>query len=356
MHNWINQIRFGREQDRRRFLCRLRWPGVFVCPRCSRKEGYATSRGTMVCKCGREVAPTQGSLLQRTRMPLEKWFKAVELLADGALPPQTTELGRMLQLGSYQTALHLHRLLSAVQRQFNPLDGQPGGAPRGRLVSRGDKQRAPGTGRHRRALGKLVSGGKKLPVWASYEQVQVESRAYKLNILAESGGQRRVQVYAYRIKSSMNQRLSWDIEDHVGERAVVQVGDSHFAEDLRRELDELVARKHRQKRSAVASPLDAKKTQEPLWRQIVVVPQFPRPSRRQRRGEDVLGSLPDLHWVAEVWKRWMEDPAVRNGKPEGAIGQVLSDACQFDVWAERVFLRPDRQGFVDPRAGRRSAK
>ncbi|MCI3923987.1 transposase [Paenibacillus sp. TRM 82003] len=68
---------------------RRRWPDGFTCPSCAHREYYLVSSRNLPlyqCKrCGRQTTVTSGTVMDKTRTPLEKWSAALELLSKDSM-------------------------------------------------------------------------------------------------------------------------------------------------------------------------------------------------------------------------------------------------------------------------------
>ncbi|WP_010257596.1 transposase [Treponema primitia] len=62
-------------------LFRIRWPRGFICPRCGGTAYYPVQkRNQYECSgCGYQLSLSAGTLMHKSRIPLEKWFAAVAL-------------------------------------------------------------------------------------------------------------------------------------------------------------------------------------------------------------------------------------------------------------------------------------
>jgi hypothetical protein len=117
--DWPEFMRFfGDEEACARYLERLRWPEGFRCPACGHDEGWRTKRGLWVCRaCERQSSVTAGTLLAGTRTPLGSWFAAIWQLTNQKHGLSALGLKRLLGLGSYETAwAQLHKLRRAMVR------------------------------------------------------------------------------------------------------------------------------------------------------------------------------------------------------------------------------------------------
>ena len=110
--------RFATEEQCREYLCQLRWPDGFVCPRCKGREAWTASRGRFICHaCRRQTSVTAGTVFQDTRKPLTLWFRAIWLLTSQKHGMSAAGMQQVLGLKSYQTAwTWLHKLRRAMVR------------------------------------------------------------------------------------------------------------------------------------------------------------------------------------------------------------------------------------------------
>lgn len=111
--------RFATEEACRQYLFELRWPGGFVCPRCSSGRYWSTKRGLVMCSvCGYQGSLTAGTIFEGTRKPLRMWFCAIWSVTTAKPGASAATVKRVLGLGSYQTAwTWLHKIRRAMVRQ-----------------------------------------------------------------------------------------------------------------------------------------------------------------------------------------------------------------------------------------------
>jgi transposase-like protein len=110
---------FGDEVSCREYLCRIRWPSGFQCPRCGSATGaWVTARGYMHCRaCASQTSITAGTVFEGTRKPMRTWFLAMWFLTSQKYGTSALGLKRVLGLASYQTAwAWLHKLRRAMVR------------------------------------------------------------------------------------------------------------------------------------------------------------------------------------------------------------------------------------------------
>ena len=67
---------FNNEDACREHLYRLRWPNGYCCPKCGSTSHYEiTTRNLFECTvCHYQASLTAGTVMEKTHMPLEKWF------------------------------------------------------------------------------------------------------------------------------------------------------------------------------------------------------------------------------------------------------------------------------------------
>jgi len=78
------QKNFGTEEQCREYLFMKRWPEGFICPKCGKNEYFnIKSRNLYQCKsCNRQASVTAGTVMDKTRTPLVKWFLAIYLMIE----------------------------------------------------------------------------------------------------------------------------------------------------------------------------------------------------------------------------------------------------------------------------------
>jgi len=99
-------------------LMRARWPEGFRCPRCGSAEHCRISGRRLplfaCAACRRQCSLISGTVMERSRVPLRKWFTAIALISSG--PISAAALAVQIRV-TYKTAwLMLHKLRSAMSR------------------------------------------------------------------------------------------------------------------------------------------------------------------------------------------------------------------------------------------------
>ena len=99
------QDRFGSEEQCSKYLIKRRWPDGFVCPHCqSRRSCFKPSRNRFECyNCKKVTSPTSGTMFHRTKIPLQKWFRAILLVFTAKKKISALFLEKELDV-SYPTA------------------------------------------------------------------------------------------------------------------------------------------------------------------------------------------------------------------------------------------------------------
>lgn len=110
--------RFATEEDCRQYLCQLRWPNGYCCPRCNHNQAWIKNNQLyQFRKCGYRVSVISGTIFQDTRKPLRLWFRVIWYITSQKHGVSALGLKRVLGLGSYRTAwTWLHKLRCAMVR------------------------------------------------------------------------------------------------------------------------------------------------------------------------------------------------------------------------------------------------
>ena len=78
------QREFPNEENCATFLAARRWPDGFVCPGCGSKHGWSLASRARLYECTdcrRQTSITAGTVLHRSKLPLQVWFWAAHLMA-----------------------------------------------------------------------------------------------------------------------------------------------------------------------------------------------------------------------------------------------------------------------------------
>lgn len=103
------------------YLEELRWPEGFVCRNCRAKGEpfrFAGRPGVLWCRsCRYSTRVTAGTVLHRTRVPLQTWFWGAYLVTAQTPGMSALQFQRQLGLSRYETAFQLlHKLRAAMVR------------------------------------------------------------------------------------------------------------------------------------------------------------------------------------------------------------------------------------------------
>lgn len=102
-------------------LMQARWPDGFRCPACGSADHYRISGRRLplfACAvCRRQCSLISGTVMERSRVPLQKWFTAIALISSQ--PISAAALASQIRV-TYKTAwLMLHKLRNAISRHEN---------------------------------------------------------------------------------------------------------------------------------------------------------------------------------------------------------------------------------------------
>ena len=111
------QEKFHNEDACRKHMYEMRWPNGFVCPKCGVVDEpfNVASRNLFQCKhCSYQASVTAGTVMEKTRTPLLKWFWAMFLMSTDKRGCSALQISKELSL-SYSTAwLLCHKIRSAM--------------------------------------------------------------------------------------------------------------------------------------------------------------------------------------------------------------------------------------------------
>jgi transposase-like protein len=133
----ITDPRFHDADKAREYLEAQRWPNDPICPHCGNADpttigtlkGKAHRAGLYQCNaCREQFTVTVGSVMERSKIPLNKWLMAMHLMGSSKKGISAHRLHRMLGV-TYQTAWFLaHRIREAMcDEDPNASEGPLGG-------------------------------------------------------------------------------------------------------------------------------------------------------------------------------------------------------------------------------------
>lgn len=115
------QLRFASKQACESYLFSMKWPDNFVCPKCGGTAFYTTRIRNLplyACRqCGHQTTVTVGTVMEKTRTDLRKWFWAIYMIAEVKRGLSAVMLA--LQIGvTYKTVwLMLHKIRQAMAQR-----------------------------------------------------------------------------------------------------------------------------------------------------------------------------------------------------------------------------------------------
>lgn len=148
--------RYGDEAQCRAALQAARWPDGFFCPACGGAARTSFERGGLrywQCgTCAHQCSLTSGTIFAASKLPLTRWFLAMQLLTQAKNNVSALELMRQLGV-SYRTAwLMKHKIMEAMRQREDrrELDGRVelddaylGGERSGGKAGRGSENKVP---------------------------------------------------------------------------------------------------------------------------------------------------------------------------------------------------------------------
>ena len=148
--------RFGTEAKCRTAVEAARWPNGFVCPACGGAARTSFERGGLrywQCgACARQCSLISGTIFEASKLPLTRWFLAMQLLTQSKNNVSALELMRQLGV-SYRSAwLVKHKIMEAMRLREDrrELDGRVemddaylGGERSGGKTGRGSENKVP---------------------------------------------------------------------------------------------------------------------------------------------------------------------------------------------------------------------
>jgi len=109
--------KFGEEESCRNHLYKMRWPDGFICPKCGVKDEpfNIKSRNLHQCKhCNHQASATAGTIMDKSRTPLNKWFLAIYLMGQDKRGCSALKLKREIGV-AYDTAWTMsHKIRKAM--------------------------------------------------------------------------------------------------------------------------------------------------------------------------------------------------------------------------------------------------
>ncbi len=102
-----------------RFMASLRWPDGVTCPHCGASGPYfLKTRRIWKCKrkeCTKQFSLKVGTILQDSRLPLDKWLLAIWIVANGKGPITSRRIHRSIGVTQKTAWFMLKRIRIAEQ-------------------------------------------------------------------------------------------------------------------------------------------------------------------------------------------------------------------------------------------------
>lgn len=94
------QRKYRTEEDCIQAIFQARWPRSFSCPKCGHDFGYRLSqrRSVQCASCRRQTSITSGTLFERSKVPLLKWFWLIYLMSQDKGGVSTTRAAELLEM------------------------------------------------------------------------------------------------------------------------------------------------------------------------------------------------------------------------------------------------------------------
>jgi transposase-like protein len=154
----INLLQFQRQfqsdEDCLRAIAKKRWPDGFVCPHCrsTAVTRLAKRRAFQCNSCRKQTSITAGTIFEKTRIPLLKWFYLIYLMANDKGGISATRMEKLLGM-RYDTVWHILQKLRAAMGERDEIyqlcgsieidEAYFGGRDKGGRRGRGSKKKTP---------------------------------------------------------------------------------------------------------------------------------------------------------------------------------------------------------------------
>lgn len=107
--------KYGTEEKCREHLFKTRFSKGFICPKCGHTHGIRIkSRNLMQCsKCKYQLSATSGTIMDKTKTEIRKWYYAVYLVTVSKRGISAKELQRQISV-TYKTAWYMLKRIRAA--------------------------------------------------------------------------------------------------------------------------------------------------------------------------------------------------------------------------------------------------
>ncbi|MCZ8517820.1 IS1595 family transposase, partial [Paenibacillus filicis] len=112
------QKKFQSEEDCHQHLFKMKWPDGYRCPKCNHSKAYEIKTRKLplyeCASCEHQTTVIAGTIFEKTRTDLFKWFWAIYLIAQDKRGVSATQLSEELGI-AYQTAWTItHKIRKAM--------------------------------------------------------------------------------------------------------------------------------------------------------------------------------------------------------------------------------------------------
>jgi transposase-like protein len=95
---------FSNDIKCREYLCQIRWPEGFSCPRCNQRKAWVAKRGHFRCShCDFQCSVTAGTIFQDSKISLSIWFRAMWEIVSQKHGISAKGFQRVMGLKRYET-------------------------------------------------------------------------------------------------------------------------------------------------------------------------------------------------------------------------------------------------------------
>lgn len=115
---------FSSEKRCRDFITRQRWGATVICPFCGGRHIYRCSNGDNQFKCAscrRRFSCLVGTIFQKTKLPLKKWFMAMYLISSHKKGISSHQLARDLEVTQKTAWYMLQKVRILFEQDHVPL-------------------------------------------------------------------------------------------------------------------------------------------------------------------------------------------------------------------------------------------
>jgi len=113
--------RYGSDEKCEAALASARWPDGFRCPRCQESAFRAFRRGRQPYRecaaCGYQCSVIAGTIFEATKLPLTRWFMALQLIIQAKNGLSALELMRQLGVSYPSAWLMKHKIMQAMSER-----------------------------------------------------------------------------------------------------------------------------------------------------------------------------------------------------------------------------------------------